>query len=91
MTETTYRPLLEAVVDVAVQLEVGAEDFGMSPAVCTDLLERLHAAIDELPASGRGDVLRMVARLSLDEKRGANRSDRLTALDGIRQSLGGRD
>ncbi|HEX6446528.1 MAG TPA: hypothetical protein VF053_15640 [Streptosporangiales bacterium] len=91
MTETTYQPLLQAVVDVAVQLEVGAEDFGLTPAVCTDLLERLHAAIDDLPASGRGDVLRMVARLSLDEKRGANRRDRLTALDGIRQSLGGRD
>lgn len=91
MTDTTYQPLLEAVVDVAVLLEVGAEDFGLSPSACADLLERLHGAFDDLPASGRGAVLRMVARLSLDEERGANRQDRLTALEGIRQSLGGRD
>lgn len=91
MTEPAYQPLLEAVVDVAVLLEVGAEDLGLSPVACTDLLERLHGAFDELPASGRSAVLRMVARLSLDEKRGPNRRGRLTALDGIRQSLGGRD
>lgn len=91
MTETTYQPMLEAVVDVAVRLEVGAEDFGLSPAACADLLERLHGAFDDLPAAGRGAVLRMVARLLLDEKRGPNREDRLTALDGIRDSLAGRD
>lgn len=91
MTETAYQPLLEAVVDVAVLLEMGAEDFGLTPSACSDMLERLHSAFDELPASGRGAVLRVVARLSLDEKRGPNREDRLTALDGIRQSLGGRE
>ncbi|MBO0828738.1 MAG: hypothetical protein J2P24_13255 [Streptosporangiales bacterium] len=91
MTESPYQPLLEAVVDVAVQLEVGAEDFGLSQVACTDLLERLHGAFDGLPAADRSAVLRMVVRLSLDEERGPNREARITALDGIRQSLGGRD
>lgn len=91
MTESPYQPLLEAVVDVAVALEVGSEDVGLSSAACSDLLERLHGAFDELPAADRGAVLRMVHRLSLDEQRGPNREVRLTALNGIRQSLGGRD
>lgn len=90
MTDVNYQPLLEAVVDVAVLLEMGAEDHGLPASACTDLLERLHGAFDDLPPAGRSAVLRMVARLALDEKRGPNRRDRLAALDGIQQSLGGR-
>ena len=83
----TYQELLEFVVDLAVLLEAGADEQGLPAATCADSLERLYSAFDRLPTDGRREILRMVARLSLDERNGANRGDRLAALDGIRASL----
>lgn len=90
MSEAPYHALLEIVVDLAVLLESGADEQGLPPATCADSLERLYGAFDELPPEGRREVLGMVARLSLDERRGPNRSDRLAALDGIRTTLSSR-
>lgn len=84
---TPYQELLEIVVDLAVLLEAGADDQGLPAATCADSLERLYSAFDRLPPDGRREILRMVARLSLDERNGPNRTDRLAALEGIRASL----
>ena len=83
----SYQELLEFVVDLAVLLEEGADDHGLPAATCADSLERLYSAFDRLPPDGRREILRMVARLSLDERNGANRPERLDALAGIRDSL----
>lgn len=83
-----YQDLLEIVVDLAVLLEAGADDEqGLPSATCADSLERLYTAFDGLPVDGRRDIVRIVSRLSQDERRGANRTDRLEALDAIRASL----
>lgn len=90
MTQPSDQALAEIVVDLAVLLEVGADENGVPPSECVDGLERFYGVLDGMSEGGRRLVLDAVRAMMADETAGPDRDTRLAALRDIGRSLGGR-